>query len=232
MTLFWAFDSARSRDAGALPPESFTPGFGRREDALSGTDLQRAFATRGREVRPSDCGPIRLVARYGNVVRAPGRVVVGRQDPPSRWREHRDDVSSFGPVRVSGDPWHGSESGFVGSWIAGSEYVKISTGVLVFFPRSAVLIQGPLPNPGLDVGDPYWSPPALDVMTGVEYYTPRRSRIIGDEVYGAAAMNIIARVPSGADEVTLERGQVLGWFFVSLGLPEQRLVALPKRSNP
>ena len=227
MTLYWAFDSARSRDAGALPPRQLDIGFGRRRDKLCGPDLQRAYSARGRSVEPSDCGPVRLVSGYGHAVRASGRVVVSREDPPRRWRDHTPTSSAFGSLRVSGASWHGSESGFVASWIAGSEYVKIFTGLLVFFPHRHVLVQGPLPNPGLSVDEPDWASPPLEVMTGIEYYTPRRSRLIDGVPHGVAAMNVIARLPPGTAEVVLDHGQVLGWFFLGLGLPDQRLEPLP-----
>jgi hypothetical protein len=232
ITLFWAFDGVRSRDAGAYPPEQFAPQFGQRDDAVRGDELQRAYLTSGREVVPSDCGPIRLLARYGHVVRSPGQVVITRLDPPVRWREHNEGFSCFGSVRVSGDPWHGTESGFVGSWIAGSEYVKICTGILVIFPRSRVLVQGPLPNSILLDADHDGPPQHLDVMTGIEYFSPRRSQLVNGVRYGIAAMNVIARVPAGPGVVTIERGQPLCWFFLGLGLPEQQLGPLPPSRTP
>jgi hypothetical protein len=227
MSLYWAYDSARSRDAGAIEPQQLSSGFGQRRDGLTGFDLQRAYSSSGRAVEPSDCGPVRLVARYGYAVRAPGRVVASREDQPLRWREHSATSAAFGPVRVSGDAWHGTESEFVASWIAGSEYLKISTGLLVFFPHRHVLVQGPLPNPGLSSDDPDWSPPPLEVMTGVEYYTPRRSRLINGAPYGMAAMNVIARIPPGESKVEFDRGQVLGWFFLGLAPADQELDPLP-----
>lgn len=214
--MYWAFDNALSKEAGAYPPEPLDLSYGRRlhrEDRLRGTDLQRAYTVSGREVRPADCGPVRLISRFGHVVRAPGRIVIEREEPEARWRDFSDVSSAYGPVRVSGDRWHGTESGFVASWIAGSEYVKISTGVLVFFPKGYLLYQGPVPNRQL-VDDPDVAPDRLEVMAGLESYAPDRSREVDSRIVGTAAMNVIARVPQDQSIVEVRRGQVIGWFHL------------------
>jgi hypothetical protein len=210
--VYWAFDSPRSRAQGAFPPEPLGLAYGSAEpgsERLRDTDLQRAWAVSGRDVRPADCGPVRLLSRFGHVVRTPGRFVVAREDPPLRWRDFADGSSAYGRVRVSGDAWHGTESGFVASWIPGSEFVKISTGVLVLFPCDHLLYQGPLPNRAL-VTDQDVAPPQLEVMAGLEYCVQERSRMIDGVRHGMAALNIIAR----ASAVEVPRGHVIGWFHL------------------
>jgi hypothetical protein len=231
--MYWAFDNLESKRAGAFPPEPLDLPYGHRPAGarrLRGAELQRAYTATGREVHPSDCGPIRMIARFGHVVRAPGRVVIQRESPPRKWRDFQDDSSAYGAVRVSGDPWHGSESGFVAGWISGSEYVKINTGILVLFPRSDVLHQGPVPNRQL-VDDPDFASARLDVMSGCEYFVPDRSRVVDGSPYGIAAINVIARAPRGDEVVEIRKGQIIAWFHVSGPLASQAVDPLPHPSS-
>lgn len=227
--MYWAFDNPTSKQAGAYPPEPMNLPYGHRAadtGRLRGTDLQRAYTLSGREVRPSDCGPIRVISRFGHLVRAPGRIVIQREEPARKWRDFQETSSAYGPVRIGGDPWHGTESGFVASWIAGSEYIKISTGILVFFPQHHLLYQGPVPNRQL-VDDCTVATENLDVMTGLEYYNPARSRVLDDQPHGIAALNIIVRAPLDGALVEVDRGQVIGWFHLTASPPSQSLEPLP-----
>lgn len=231
--MYWAFDNSTSQEAGAYPPEPLHLPYGQPETGerrRHGTQLQRAYTVEGREVRPSDCGPIRLLSRFGHIVRAPGHVTVQRETPPRKWRDFHDDSSAYGPVRVGGDIWHGTESGFVASWIAGSEYVKINTGIVVFFPKSHHLYQGPVPNRSL-VHDEQIASPDLDVMAGLEYFVPARCTTIAGNPYGTAALNVIARAPQDRSVLEVRRGQVLGWFHLVAPVTEQTLEPLPLQTG-
>lgn len=231
--MYWAFDNVKSKEAGAYPPEPLDVAYGRRasgDQRLAGTELQRAYTVSGREVRPSDCGPVQVISRFGHVVRAPGRVTLQREDPARKWRDFRDDTSAYGAVRVGGDSWHGTESGFVASWIAGSEYVKISTGIVVFFPRGHFLYQGPLPNRQL-VDDAGVAPADLDIMSGLEYFVPARSKDIDGTNYGVAALNVIARAPRNGSTVEVHKGQILGWFHLVSPQQSQSLDVLPREGD-
>ncbi|WP_280381667.1 hypothetical protein [Nocardia wallacei] len=226
--MYWAFDNPKSRDAGAYPPEPLNLTYGHDSDGgkrLRGTELQRAYTATGRPVQPSDCGPIRVISAFGNVIRSPGRIIIERAEQSNRWRDFQDDHSTYGPVRVSGDRWHGTESGFVASWLAGSEYAKISTGILVFFPKGHLLYQGPLPNRQLIKDEA--APGELEVMAGLEYFTPERSREINGQTYGMAAMNVIARVPPPGKTVDIPRGRTLGWFYLVAPTTAQHIETLP-----
>ena len=230
--MYWAFDNRKSKEAGAYPPKPLELSYGQRAagDRLHGVELQRAYTVAGREVRPSDCGPVRVISRFGHVVRAPGRVTIEREDPEQRWRDFQEDSSAYGAVRVGGDRWHGTESGFVASWIAGSEYVKISTGIVVFFPKGHFLYQGPVPNRQL-VSDPQVASGQLDVMSGLEYFVPARSKNIDGHPYGVAALNIIARAPRDVSHVDVHKGQIIGWFHVVAPQQVQTLNQLPPESG-
>lgn len=227
--MYWAFDNIKSKNAGAYPPESLNLPYGRPpagSDRLRGTELQRAYTVSGREVRPADCGPVRLLSRFGHVVRAPGQITIQREEPGLKWRDFQPTSSAYGRVRVGGDTWHGTESGFVASWIAGSEYVKISTGILVFFPKGRLLYQGPVPNRQL-VDDTTIASDHLDVMAGMEYFVTERSREIDGRIHGIAAMNIIVRAPRSNSVVEVSKGQVIGWFHLAAPLASQNIEQLP-----
>ncbi|MFF5985902.1 hypothetical protein [Prauserella flavalba] len=227
--MYWAFDNLKSKEAGAYPPEALELSYGQRsagEHRLRGPDLQRAYTVVGREVRPSDCGPVRVISRFGYAVRAPGHVILQREEPQRKWRDFQDTSSAYGAVRVGGDPWHGTESGFVASWIAGSEYVKISTGIVVFFPKGHLLYQGPVPNRQL-VEDPHVATERLDVMSGLEYFVPARSREIDGYPHGAAALNIIVRAPQDDSVVEVHKGQIIGWFHLVASAASQTVDQLP-----
>jgi hypothetical protein len=171
-----------------------------------------------------------VISRFGHVVRAPGRVTIQREDPARRWRDFQDNSSAYGAVRVGGDRWHGTESGFVASWIAGSEYVKISTGIVVFFPKGHLLYQGPVPNRQL-VDDPAVATAELDVMSGLEYFVPTRNQEIDGRIYAVAALNIIARAPRSDTIIEVHKGQIIGWFHLVAPQPSQSLDVLPHEDN-
>ncbi|HKS48280.1 MAG TPA: hypothetical protein VJT49_24855 [Amycolatopsis sp.] len=169
---------------------------------------------------------MRVLSRFGHIVRAPGRITMQREDPGLKWRDFQPESSAYGRVRVGGDPWHGTESGFVASWIAGSEYVKISTGLVVFFPKGHLLYQGPIPNQQL-LDDPRIATDQLDVMAGMEYFVPTRSRDIGRQTYAMAALNVIARAPHGDSIVEVSKGQAIAWFHLVAPPSSQTIDRLP-----
>jgi hypothetical protein len=217
--LYWAFENAAVRDAGALPPEHLELKYGLRQGAPP-KDLQRAAAL-GRPVTPADCGPIRVIARYGFVIRCPGRVVLRRAESERRERLHTPELAAFGPAQIEGDPWPVGDSGFIASWISGSEYVKIQTGILLAFPRDMYLYQGPLPNAqlvdGLDV----------EVMAALEY--PSKDRIWPDQNghLAWASINVISRLPAPGRTVELAAGDPLCWVFPVVARSAVQLSKLP-----
>lgn len=179
--MYSAYDNPTSRNTEAYPAEPLNWVYGRDTGVgkrLHDIDLQRAYTVNGRPVRRLDCGPIRVISTFGHIVRELGRVIIERAAPPNRWRDFSDNHSTYGPVRVSGDRWHGTESGFVASWLAGSEYAKISTGIHAFLPKGHLLYQGLMLNPQL-IGDDT-APAGLDVTAGLEYVTPDRMHAVGD----------------------------------------------------
>lgn len=203
--LFWAFENSAVRDAGALPPVHLELDYGLRHGSPL-RNLQRAAAP-GRPVTPADCGPVRVIARYGFAVRCPGRVILRRSEHRRTERLHTPEVAAFGLAEIRGDRWPVGDSGFVASWISGSEYVKIQTGVLFFFPREMYLYQGPLPNAQLVDGL------SVEVMAGLEYASKDRLWPDQDGCLGWASINVIARLPALGRTVELAAGAPLCWVF-------------------
>lgn len=212
MRLYWDYESAAHREAGALAPEPLELPYG--QQAPTSPFRSRDYATRWRAIEggyrvvPADCPPIRFISRYGLGLRCPGDVHLRRLAMPLLDRIIDPAQAAFGLMEVRGTPWPDSDSGFVASWIAGSEFAKIQTGVVVYFPREFCLYQGPIPNHLLLDNQP------LDVMAGIEYANPSRLIAIAGAPHGVARLNIIVRLPS--DSLKLARGALFAWAFLAL----------------
>jgi hypothetical protein len=128
-----------------------------------------------------------------------------------RWREYDDDSSGYGWCRVSGDRWPEGDSGYVASWISGSEFVKIQVGITVLYPTRFMLYEGPLPN--LALTD---APEALSsVMAGLNYPRAEATELIDGQPHSRAVMNVIMRIPQHPGRrVELSTGQPLAWFML------------------
>ncbi len=219
--MYWTYNSDATRSAGALPPEPLDLSYGRRppdERPLRGTDLQRA-ALQGRKVSPADCPPIRVVSQFGYLVKSPAHCVIWRGSSNLRWRKYEDDEVGFGWCRMSGDSWPEGDSGRCASWISGSDFVKIQTGVTVLYPADQLLYQGPLPNSAL-LGAGERTSGA--VMAGLEYGTTRNQELVDGEPHARAVMNIILALPdTPEDRVVIPRGTPLAWIHT---VPKQQRI--------
>ncbi len=210
--LYWNYQSVQCRDAGAIPPEPISLPYGKRskQSPFSSKDYTTVWRAieNGYITQPSDCPPVRLIANYGFSVCSPGKVIIRRLPKHLPLRGFESDRAMFGFAEVGGDPWPNSDSGFIASWIAGSEFVKVQTGIVIFFPTDCYLYQGPLPNTSL------LSQPNIDVMAGLEYPSKERVVEINGKYYGTANLNIIVKLPQGEETITLKSGDFLAWFFV------------------
>lgn len=209
--LYWKYKDPKFSAAGALPPEPLVLPYGKQLNSSpfiskNYTKIWRAIEN-GYETQPSDCPPVRLISNYGFTVRCPGKVFIRRISNKRRFRNFESDRATFGIAEVGGDPWPESDSGFVASWIAGSEFIKIQTGILVFFPIEYYLYQGPLPNINL------LKQPDINVMAGLEYATKKRMTKIHGKKHGVADLNIIVRLPILEKTIHLDSGDLLAWFF-------------------
>lgn len=208
--LIWRF--AEGVPPSALPPEVARFDFGR-QDAHS-PFRDRSYLTRWRAIEasyqtlPADCPPVRALSAYGFIARSPGAVRVRRASSPLRERLLGPRKAAFGVAEIEGDEWPGSDSGLIASWIMGSEFVKIQTGIELVFPNDTWLMQSSLPNRSLQ-------PPGsnLEVMSGVEPPSSSRTEILDGRLWTVSPLNIIARVPPDGEEGLADRGDALAWFF-------------------
>jgi hypothetical protein len=219
--IYWEFGGPEVEAAGARPPEPMDLDYGRLppgDPRPHGIDLQRA-ALAGRKVTPADCPPIRVISRYGFMLRSPGAVDLRRVSPPARWREFAEDSSSYGSVRVAGDRWPEGDSGFVASWISGSDFVKIHTGIRLWYPADHLLMTGPLPN----LTELNGSVAGHAVMAGLEYSRPDHMRDIDGESHARAVLNIVVKIPDLPGECwAVPAGEPLAWLVV---LPKKQRMA-------
>lgn len=206
--LRWRF-AAGAPDTALAPAPACLP-FG--EQPPSSPFRQRSFTGRWRAVehgyrtRPGDCPPVRALSRYGFVARCPGAVRLRRRAAPLGERLIEPGRAAFGLADLEGAPWPGSDSGLVASWILGSEFVKVHTGLEILFPRDCWLFQGPLPNQSPGAGIP-------EVMAGVEPSSDARTLVLDGEPWTVTPLTIIVRLPATDRLVEIDQGQELVWFF-------------------
>ncbi len=211
MKLYWRFANEAVRIAGAVPPVKLNLNYG--IQSLDSPFCTKDYIARwraiegGAKVQPADCPPIRTISRYGFCVVSPGVVILERSEEFCRERILNSEFAIFGLCKVSGASWPGTDSNFIASWIAGSEYAKIHTGIEVLFPAGVLLYQGPIPN-GILV-----EKIVPDVMAGLEFFNKKRSIQIDEELFGVAEMNIIVRLPQIGQRTEIPCGNPLAWFF-------------------
>jgi hypothetical protein len=210
MILYWTFLSQAHKTAGALSPTACDFEYGRLDTNspharhLDYVDRNRAIES-GYQVQPSDCPPMRAMARTGLLFRCPSFVEAER----IHFRKDRgfdDQSSSHGALRVKGAPWPGSDSGYVASWISGSQYMKIQTGIVLICPRRLGLLQGPIPN-----GDLISNSLQLTGYSAIEYYSSRRRFVYLQDEYFVVEMNFIYKVPDWGYRVEIQPGSPIGW---------------------
>lgn len=193
--LWWAFENELVKDIGAIPPSSLdlmesklcahSPFRSKDRD-----NIQNIIKETNYKVKPSDCGPYRLISSYGFVSYAPIDFTI-------ECNENHDAI-------INSAKWPYSENGFVAVPIAGSDYIKINTGIMVFFPKHYYLYQGPIPN-------------AINthprVMAGLEYTKTDKTYDIENTLCGLANINIVIEKPSAGSLLKITKGKSLGWFF-------------------
>jgi hypothetical protein len=225
--LHWLYETDACRDAGARPPERMRLPYGDRDQESPFNSRDYAIIWRaieaGYEVKPHHCPPVRVISRYGILLRCPGAVYARRLAERTAAREFSESRARYGIVEVAGDLWPIGDSGFIASWIAGSEFVKVQTGISILFPADWCLYQGPIPNQTLLDGS------GVEVMAGIEYAVDKRTREMGGVRYGVANMNVIVRLPPIGAALELSSGTPLAWAFPLL--PPSRIEITPLVSD-
>lgn len=202
--VYWAYETIEAKDKGAIPPASHYASYSIRENPRS-KNLIREEAL-GRKIVPSDCGPMRVIGHYGFIVKSPGNVTIKRNLERERLKKFENNHASYGYANITGDTWPFTESGLVASWISGSEYVKIHTGIVVFFDSDAYLFQGPIPNKNHPRSK-------FQVMAGIEYGSRQDKYTINGKEMFMAYLNVIIKIPPLGESINISRGEELLWFY-------------------
>lgn len=177
---------------------------------------KRELMESGYIVQPNDCPPIRNINSYGFEFFSAGDSRVVRHDrrlPRKTLVEH----ATNGFYTHSGDKCAVSDSGFLTSWLANSEYFKIITGIVIYCPVGFGVYQGPVP---------YHTIPQLSVLSAIEYGNSNGVFFIDGRKYFAVEMNLVCKLDTG--ELQLKKGQSLGAFFPVLNPSSFRLSLVPK----
>jgi hypothetical protein len=215
--LYWTYSSTEHRDAGAIAPIQLNLPFGqlRTNSPIRAKDYAERWRLieSGERVDPSDCRPVRLLARFGFIGICPGNVVIRRLPALEKTRVFEPNYARFGELEVAGDQWPKSDSTRIASWIAGSAYAKIQTGISILYPTTHGLYQGPLPNESL-LNVPY----NKSIMAGIETVNGKNIVRIENQEYAVAELNVILGLPKVGDQIVIDRGEPIVWFFPVPGL--------------
>jgi hypothetical protein len=148
------------------------------------------------------------MSRYGYAAKAPGDVVLRRSNVVRSERQLGEKFAAYGIAEIEGDKWPSGDSGLVASWISGSEYVKVYTGIKVLFPKETYLYQGPLPNEILVRNQ------SFRVMSGLEFCEGRHLHVVNNREYGVATLNAVIQLPKPGEAVSIKRGDPLLCFYL------------------
>lgn len=181
---------------------------------------KRALMETGYIVQPNDCPPIRNICSYGFEFYASGLSKVTRHDRRLP-RKTLPDSATNGFFTHSGASCSGTDSGFLTSWLANSEYIKVVTGVIVHCPVGYGLYQG---------GIPYRSDSALVALPAIEFGNSLGTCSIRGEKYFSVELNLVCSL--SVDEVTIDRGHPLGVVYPMLPSRRVRLENLGAHEKP
>lgn len=174
----------------------------------------------GYEPKPSDCPPIRLTSKYGFSIRCPGNATVEMNESFSHEKIENHDSVIYGYTKITGDKTSHSDSGYIVSWIKGSRYVKIITGIKIYFPTDYYLYQSAPPNFELIEG----YNPTLCVMTGIEYPHMKRRVTINNVEYSSTDLVLVVKAKGSS--LTVTKGELLGVFYLVPDISKQKLQKL------
>lgn len=212
--LYWKFTNQKYQSVGAIAPEKLDLTYGKqaKDSPFKKEDFVKVWRAieSGYETQPSDCSAIRLISRYGYLVRNPADVYIKFISERVKHKEITPESIKFGHVEISGASWPNSESGYAASWIKGSRYIKIETGITILYPSTYYLFQGPMPNNTLTADCNF------EVMSGIENLKRTENYLINNSSYYYADMNAIIKLPVDDETLFIKKGTPLIWFFPML----------------
>lgn len=211
INLYWDYSFDNAMNFGATPPLNTSLGFSKPKD--NGLLTSKDFLSKKRKIEsgyivdPNDCPAILSINNYGFIFKSPGDVKVKIKDLYISNRIIKSDKSIHGYHEIYGQYWPHSDSQKIASWISGSKYIKIHTGIIVYFPEEYILYQGPIPQgKEKDIQD-------FVVWEGLETYNKERSIKIDNRNYGMANINFILSPKHSNTSFEIVKGQILGVVY-------------------
>ncbi len=175
---------------------------------------KRRLMEQGYIIQPSDCPPIRNLTKYGYQIFASGTSVI-ETHKESQARSTLDMSATNGFYTHSGEKCEITDSQFLSSWLANSEYIKIITGLVLFCPVGYGLYQGPIP---------YVDNKEYEVFSGIEYSNSMGTYIINEEKYFMVEVNIIIKPLT--KKIEIERNTPLAVIYPVLRPSEIELESI------
>lgn len=172
---------------------------------------KRRLMSKGYIVQPSDCPPIRNLTKYGYQISAAGLSIIERHTTRQE-RLTLAESSTYGFYTHSGEKCAFSDSQFLSSWLANSEYIKIITGLVFFCPVGYGLYQGPIP---------YQTNPDFEVLSAIEYSNSMGTYTIKKQEYFMVEANVVIKPLSS--RTLIERNSPLAVIYPVLRQTEIRL---------
>lgn len=209
INLFWEPYNSDLKEI-IIPPKKFKGAYSQKPvDGISNIKSLRERELKllkGYEITPQDCPAIRHINNYGYQFFCPVDVVIERL---SSYHERRieDDYSIYGNYKFSGDKFPIGDSGFCASWLVNPNYIKINTGIQLFYPSDIILYQGDVPfNEKIERDYVIWS--------GLESYNSKREVRINDDVpYAYADITFVISLNPNVDVLKIKKGTPLGIIY-------------------
>lgn len=206
--LYWEFASEIIMEHGAIPPIDICLELSKpNKDSLL---LNRDFISKKRKiesgyiVKPNDCPAILAINNYGLMFKCPGNLKVTLNDSYLDSRIISSEKSNHGFHEIIGEYWPKSDSEKIASWISGSLYTKIHTGIIVYFPKEYLLYQGEIPHGNERKSQDF------AVWNGLESYNKDRGMKIHGVDYGIAEMNFIVSPKLNKTTIEIKKDEPLG----------------------
>ena len=162
---------------------------------------KRRLMAKGYVVQPSDCPPIRNLTKYGYQIFSAGLSIIEKHNE-RRERLTTNDCASCGFYTHSGDKCQISDSQFLSSWLANSEYVKVITGLVFLCPVGYGLYQGAIP---------YIENTHYEVLSAIEYSNSMGTYNIAGNKYFMVEANVVIKPLK--NKIIIERNTPLAIIY-------------------
>lgn len=209
--IFWNFNSIESKETGALPPIKTKLEFSSfKHDSIyhleSFIEKKRAIE-KGYIVTPQDCPAIININNYGFLFKSPGNIKVTYKENYFTDKLFSNERTEHGHFIIEGDYWPRSDSDKILSWITGSKFFKIQTGIDVYFPINYSLYQGAIP-----FGEEY-DKQGFNIWQGIEIFSKNRVIEINGKSYCICNINFIGTFKDGINSFEILKNDPIGIVY-------------------